>query len=109
MSGYTVVYFPARGRAELVRLTLAAAGQEWTEQVITGENLADFKKTDKCLFGQVPVLLDGEKAIAQSVAMARYVARKHDLLGELDQSVTADMILDHWADIFNAVCFFVFC
>ena len=109
MSGYTVIYFPARGRAELTRLTLAAAGQEWTEQVVTGENIADFKKTDNCLFGQVPVLLDGEKAIAQSVAMARHVARKHDLLGDLDQGVTADMILAHWADILNAVCVFFCC
>ena len=108
MSGYTLIYFPIRGRAELTRLTFAAAGQEWTEQVITGETLAEFKASDKCLFGQVPVLLDGEKVIAQSVAMARYVARKHDLLGDLDQSVTADMILDHWADILNKVCFFFF-
>ena len=106
MSGYTVIYFPARARAELTRLALAAAGQEWTEQVITEETIAEFKASDKCLFGQVPVLLDGEKVIAQSVAMARYVARKHDLLGDLDQSVTGDMILDHWADIFNAVFFF---
>ena len=105
MSGYTVVYFPARGRAELTRLALAAAGQEWTEQVVSKETIVDFKKSDKCLFGQVPVLIDGETAVAQSMTMARYVARKHDLVGDLKQGVTADMIIDHWTDIFNAVCF----
>uniref|UniRef100_A0A7S4L3S0 Glutathione transferase n=1 Tax=Paramoeba aestuarina TaxID=180227 RepID=A0A7S4L3S0_9EUKA len=108
MAGYTIIYFPARGRAELTRLTIAAAGQEFKEQIVGGDSLVEFKKSDKCLFGQVPVLLDGDNVIAQSNAMARHVARKHKLQGSPDQAVAADMILDHWADILNGIVPLVF-
>jgi len=51
-------------------------------------------------FGQLPVLHDGDLAIAQSNAILRYVARKHGLYGKNDvEAVTIDMLNDTQEDL----------
>mmetsp|Transcript_36171 Transcript_36171/g.101921 ORF Transcript_36171/g.101921 Transcript_36171/m.101921 type:complete len:212 (+) Transcript_36171:91-726(+) len=94
MSSVKIVYFPARGRAELARLVLAAAGQDWEEEVVTGETMPALKESGRLPFGQVPLLEDGNVTVSQSMAMARYLARKHDLYGDLVQGAVADQIID---------------
>jgi len=54
----------------------------------------------KCIFGQLPVLHDGNFEIAQSNAILRHVARKHALYGKDDVEKTwIDMINDTQEDV----------
>jgi len=98
-------YFNIRGLAEPIRLTLALAGLDWDEVSYEKcpasgcpagvEDWPTAKaagiKSGLMPFGQVPSLSyegdDGEKVdMAQSVAIVRYLGRKHGLYG-LDQAV----------------------
>ncbi|XP_059143179.1 glutathione S-transferase 3-like [Physella acuta] len=68
-----IIYFDARGRAELCRLMLEAAGRKYDDVRHTRESWPTEKPNTP--FGQMPVLeVDGQR-FAQSVAMANYIAR----------------------------------
>ncbi len=58
-------------------------------------------------FGQVPVLeVDGEKMLAQSMTIARYLARRHGLAGQNDwEQSQADMYCDCVYDLHNGIYF----
>ncbi|KAH9509991.1 Glutathione S-transferase 7 [Bulinus truncatus] len=94
-----VLYFDARGRAEIIRLLLTAAGQSFEDVRFTKETWPAEKP--KTPFGQLPVIeLDG-KRYAQSVAIATYIAREFGLYGktnldglQIDQVVQLGM--DFW-------------
>ena len=108
MAEYVITYFPARGRAELARIVLAAAGQEWKDESVTGETFPALKQSGKLPFGQVPILTEGDFVLAQSNAIARYLANKHHLYGTPQQGAIADMILDGYADFINKLVPLVF-
>jgi glutathione S-transferase len=61
-------------------------------------------------FGQVPVLeVDGEKMLAQSMTIARYLARRHGLAGQNDwEQSQADMYCDCVYDLHNGIHFTTF-
>ena len=47
------------------------------------------------MFGQIPIFRDGDLELAQSGAILRYLARKHDLYGNNDQEAgLIDMIYE---------------
>ncbi|XP_062973023.1 glutathione S-transferase P [Elgaria multicarinata webbii] len=97
---YTISYFDLRARAEAMRLLLADQGQEWTEDVVTGEiwQKGDLKKS--CVFGQVPRLKDGDFLLYQSNAILRYLARKHGLYSQDPQEAgLQDMVNDGVEDL----------
>ncbi|XP_020648083.1 glutathione S-transferase P [Pogona vitticeps] len=97
---YTLVYFPVRGRGEATRLLLADQGQQWTEDVVTGEiwQKGDLKKS--CLFGQLPKFQDGDFVLYQSNAILRHLARNHGLYGENAREATLlDMVNDGVEDM----------
>ncbi|CAL1528870.1 unnamed protein product [Lymnaea stagnalis] len=75
-----LIYFDIRSRAEVSRLLLAAAGQEYEDVRISHEEWADEKP--KTPFGQVPVLEVNGKKYAQSVAIVTYLAREFGLYGQ---------------------------
>ena len=52
-------------------------------------------------FGQIPVLeIDGVRMLAQSNAIARYLARQHGLAGQDDwEQSQADMFVDNVHDL----------
>ncbi len=55
-----------------------------------------------CPFGQLPVLEWGDQQIAQSVAIARFVARQAGLTGkDALEDAKMDMLMDHISDHFN--------
>ncbi|KAK0041640.1 glutathione S-transferase 7 [Biomphalaria pfeifferi] len=75
-----LIYFDARGRAEIIRLVLAATGQKFEDIRITQEQWPSEKP--KTPFGQVPVIeIDGKK-YGQGLAIATYCAREFGLYGK---------------------------
>lgn len=81
MGKYVVHYFDSRGRAEIIRLTLTAAGLPFEDHRFTREQWPEEKK--KSPAGQVPWIEtpDGEK-MNESLAIARYIAMQHGLYGK---------------------------
>jgi glutathione S-transferase len=79
-------YFEGRGLAEIIRLTLSAAGIPFTENFLrTREQFLALKP--ELMFGQVPLLrIDGLKLV-QSGTIVRYIARKANLLGGSDHDI----------------------
>jgi len=77
-------YWPARGRAEPIRLAMVLAGLEWTEKYVTDEILAETKKkagTAESPFGQWPMLSEGDMLLAQLQAILKHIGRAHGMYG----------------------------
>merc|ERR1712088_817059 len=90
------VYFDAQAKGELARLLLAAGNIDYEDfRVGFADWPGEIKATTP--FGQMPVLYwDGEE-LAQSMAIARFVARKVGLAGNSDlEFCQADMIACHY-------------
>jgi glutathione S-transferase len=87
----TLIYFAARGRAELIRLVCAEAGVEYAEHPVgqgtppkdgRPTDFAALKASGELPFEQVPVWEEPDGfRVAQSLAVARYLAREHRLAG----------------------------
>uniref|UniRef100_A0A0B7BI02 glutathione transferase n=1 Tax=Arion vulgaris TaxID=1028688 RepID=A0A0B7BI02_9EUPU len=99
---YKVVYFNLRGRGELLRLLLHAAGVQFVDQRVEFADWPSLKSSTP--EGTLPYMVIGGKEYGESMPLARYIARKYSLMGisELDQ-LNADIILNHIDDIRNAV------
>jgi len=87
----TLLYFPARGRAEVIRLILAEAGVDYDEHHVgkgtppaggRATDLADLKAAGVLAFGAVPAWEEpGGFRLVQSAAIANHLARRHGLRG----------------------------
>src|SRR4051812_48818940 len=87
----TLIYFPVRGRAEIIRLVLAEAGVEYDEHpILKGEpprngrptDFAELKASGLLPFQAAPVWEDADGfRLAQSLAIVRYLSKKHGLMG----------------------------
>jgi glutathione S-transferase len=94
----TLVYFDIRGRAELPRLIMHAAGQSFEES--TDKAAHD----SSLLFGQVPLIVDGDKKIVQSRTIARYLAKKLGLSGKSEaDELLCDQLFEGTEDIYEAL------
>ncbi|ESO99822.1 hypothetical protein LOTGIDRAFT_238691 [Lottia gigantea] len=82
MPNYKVHYFDSRGRAEIARILLTAAGQPFEDVRYTKEQWAEFKP--KTPFGQLPCLEVDGKLYGQSNAINSYLARQFGLYGKND-------------------------
>lgn len=92
MATPTLLYFPARGRAEIIRLLLAEAGVDYQEHPVgkgtppqggRPTDLAALLADGSLPFGAVPVWEEpGGFRLAQSQAIAFHLARKHGLAGK---------------------------
>lgn len=88
----TLIYFAARGRAEVIRLVLAEAGVEYSElHVGRGSppsngrptDLAALKASGDLPFGAVPVWEEPDGfRLAQSAAIANHLARRYGMRGK---------------------------
>jgi len=93
-----LTYFAGRGLAEVPRLILAEAGQEYDD--VRVQDIEPLKKDGALAFGQVPLLEWGNLKLAQSGAISRYLAREFGLYGaNSEESARCDMIFDGVADI----------
>ncbi|XP_018336155.1 glutathione S-transferase [Agrilus planipennis] len=79
---YKLIYFNSRGRAETIRLIFAYAGVEYEDVRIPKERWNEYKK--KTPFGRLPVLEIDGKPVAETLAIARYLAKVYGLNGKND-------------------------
>ena len=92
MTRPTLIYFAARGRAELIRLVLAEAGVDYLEHPVGKDtppangrptDFAALKQSGALAFEAVPVWEEeGGFRLAQSGAIANHLARLHGLRGK---------------------------
>nr|QUF59412.1 glutathione S-transferase GSTS8-4 [Brachionus angularis] len=104
MINYRLVYFNARGRAEVIRYILAYADQKYEDFRVNESDWQVYKS--KTLFGKLPVLeiSDGSATVqlAQSLAIARFLAAQYGLVGTTElEKARADMIGEQLADVLN--------
>lgn len=76
----SLMYFPAKGRAEPVRLTLFLGGIEFEDRRIPFNEFKELKKT--LPYGQFPVMEVDGKVLAQSMAQLRYAGKLAKLYPE---------------------------
>jgi len=105
---YKVSYWGVQGRAEKIRLVLAAGGFNWSNDVVE-KDLAPLRATGKLLFDQVPLVteinhfLHSERHFVQSNAVVRYLAKKAGLAGkDEDEIFAADSIAEGFVDLTSA-------
>lgn len=97
---YELLYFPARGRGEQIRLLFACAQVPFKNTGVT--DWMAFK--GKMPLGQMPVLIertgDGETMIPQSGAIVRHLARTFGMYGANEREATmADVLADTVNDV----------
>jgi len=99
-----LIYFDMQGRAEFSRLLLAQAGVQYEDKRISQ---AEWEKMKPSMpFAELPALEVDGQTIVQSLAIARYIAKKHGLAGQGDmEAAKADMIVDGCSDFINKVVF----
>lgn len=80
--GNTLLYFAARGRAEVIRLALAEAGVDYRDETFTGEQFPALKASGRLPFLAVPVWEESDGfRLAQSAAILHHIGRTHGLYG----------------------------
>ncbi|XP_059155477.1 glutathione S-transferase 4-like [Physella acuta] len=102
-----LIYFDFRGRAEIARLLLAAAGKEYDDVRYTMEEWPRIKPTTP--YGQVPVLeVDGVR-FGLSIAIYKFLAREFNFYGKNNmEHFKIDEIVHLYGDFFNTVIRFWF-
>lgn len=99
---YRLLYFNARGRAEHIRFIFAHAGIEYEDVRVTREQWVELK--GRMPFGALPVLEVDGRPVAQSAAIARFLARRVGLAGDDDwAAVQCDALVDALADLKQAL------
>ncbi|CAJ0968796.1 unnamed protein product [Ranitomeya imitator] len=109
--GYTLTYFPIRGRAEVIRLLLADQGASWTDDEVQMQDWAagirDLKKN--AVFGQIPRFQDGDFVLYQTCTILRYLARKYGISGSNEKEIAIiEMINDGVEDLRTKYYIFLF-
>lgn len=96
MAPIVLGYWAIRGYAQPIRLSLAAAGADFVDELYRPGPPPDFsreewlsvKGTIPLDFPNLPYLFDGDVKISQSVAIMRYVGRKFGQVGKTEQEKT---------------------
>ncbi|CAJ0960591.1 unnamed protein product, partial [Mesorhabditis belari] len=100
MPHYKLIYFDLRGRAEVSRQLFALAGVPYEDHRVSFEEWPEFKP--KTPFGQMPLLEVDGVVLAQSMTIARYLARKFGFSGANDwEAAQIDALSDTMHDYFN--------
>ncbi|KAF5901509.1 glutathione S-transferase Mu 3-like, partial [Clarias magur] len=100
-----LVYWDIRGLAQPIRLLLEYTSTKWEDKFYSCGEAPDYdescwydvKPKLKMDFPNLPHLVDGERMIAQSNAILRYIARKHNLCGETEDEIIRVDILENQA------------
>ncbi|KAJ3663474.1 hypothetical protein Zmor_007733 [Zophobas morio] len=95
---YKLTYFDLQGLAEMCRYLFSYGGIEFEDVRIKREDWPQHK--DKTPFGVLPILEHNGKVAGQSIAIARYLAKKVKLGGNNDwEDLEIDAIVDTMNDI----------
>jgi len=101
----TLTYFNIPARAEVARLILVDAGvdYQWNPVSDWASTKTQLTAAGKLPFGQIPLYEEpGGVSLVQSIAIARYLAKKHGYNGSNDQEAThIDVINEGVSDFFN--------
>jgi len=102
MVHYKLYYFDVRGLGETIRLILHYANQKFEEERYTFENWETYKSRQP--YGKVPVLEVDGKPLAETFAIARFLAKQYGLAGKdaWDQA-KVDEIADFHKDVSHEV------
>ncbi|XP_071113664.1 glutathione S-transferase 3-like [Haliotis cracherodii] len=103
MAAPKLYYFDGRGRAAIIRMTLAACGIKFTDELLTEKEQLEKWRPDGLLqFLQVPMLeIDGLKLV-QSGAIVRYLADKEGLLGSsLEETARINVMFEGSRDFMS--------
>jgi len=102
MVHYKLHYFALGGRGEFIRQIFAQADVEFEDFRITMEEWPELKANYPN--GQVPLLEVDGKPLAQSYAIARFLAKKFGLTGKDDwEAAKADMYVDGIEDVIQKI------
>jgi len=111
MSPPVLHYFDGRGKAEGIRLMLAAAVVQFTEAPFIKEaaQMEKLRKDGVLLFQQLPLLEMDGKNLVQSAAILRHIARKYNLYGkDADEKLQVDILTDGTRDFLGFFMGFAF-
>ncbi|GAB1598747.1 S-crystallin 4-like [Argonauta hians] len=101
MPSYTIHYFNHRGRAEVCRMLLAAAGVKYNDRRIESTEWAVMRELMPCSMMPVLELEDGTK-IPQSMVMARFLASEYGFHGKTNlEKLRVDYISECFYDILD--------
>ncbi|KAK8791129.1 hypothetical protein WA158_005760 [Blastocystis sp. Blastoise] len=107
MTDTVLRYFNIRGRADIICLALELAGEKYIDKrhereewpAVKAASIADGSMP----FGQCPALHIDGMDLVQSLAILRYIGRKHNLQGKTLQDIAfGDMLIDSFVDLQNA-------
>jgi len=94
------VYFDAQAKGELTRILLNYGNIDFKDERLSFEAWPAIKPTTP--FGQLPVLFWDGVEIPQSMAIARFIAKKVGLAGNTDLEVAeADSVACHYEDVWT--------
>merc|ERR1711962_785031 len=94
-------YFDIEAKGELTRLLLHAGNFDFEDDRLPISSWPGEHK-EKTTFGQLPILSWDGVELAQSMAIARFVARRAGLAGRTDlEFVQADMVACHYEDVWT--------
>jgi len=101
MVHYKIYYFPVRGRGDFIRYILHYADIPYEEVVTKFEDWRTEWK-DKMPMGVIPVLeLEDGRQLSQSLAIGRYLAKKHGLVSDDDwENAWGDQLVGAIEDIY---------
>ncbi|CAG7833428.1 unnamed protein product [Allacma fusca] len=95
---YKLTYFNARGIAEPIRYIFAYAEVPYEDVRIEKESWPELKPNTP--WGQIPTLETEGQVLAQSSTIARFLARKYDLVGSTDlEAAQCDELVDAIGDL----------
>jgi len=99
-------YFRGRGKAEIIRFALGAAGVEWDDCYLCNRAaMEELLKAGKLLYDQVPMLeLPDGKCIVQTNAILRYIAEEFHLNGTTPiERAEVDMLVEGAGDFLGGL------
>jgi glutathione S-transferase len=97
---FQLYYFGIPGRAANIRILFHVAGVEYENVVLTGEKFGELKQSGFFPYGKVPVLVNGDFKLGESVAITEYLAKKFNLWPKSEEeSAVALSILSSLSDI----------
>ena len=104
----TLAYWNIRGLAQPIRLVLVYAGVDFVDKRYESSERAVWLSDKPNLgldFPNIPYYIDGDLKISQSMAILKYLARKHGLVARDDRElIKQEIVAEQLSDIVNSFC-----